>query len=156
MRVVVLHESPAADTVAEDFCRAAETFNRGLDIRLRFLEVGFELRRLPIPAAGPAPSPLLEEMLRGFCPSMVLALGGGPGLLECAATAAKAGTALCVLPGPDRSGVALARIGRILVLLAGTEPPPALEDVTVHILEDDQPPGAAIVNILVRSAREIR
>ena len=48
MRVVLLNESPGADDRAHDFTRAVRTFNQGLDIRLRFLDVGFEVRHLPV------------------------------------------------------------------------------------------------------------
>jgi hypothetical protein len=155
MRVVVLYESPAADSVAEEFCRAAETFNRGLDIRLRFLEVGFDLRRLAVPAGAEPPAAAFEKLVDEFRPGAALALGDGPDLLECATVAARAGVSLCVLGAESRTGAALARLSRILILSGGVRVPGG-EQTSVHTIEDDRSPGEAMVAILVRSAKEIR
>jgi hypothetical protein len=158
MRVIILSESPGADGLAGDFVEAARAFNRGLDIRLRFLDVGFEIRSFSVPTTGPFRAEELDELLGSFHPGAVLVFGGGPRLLECAATAAKAGPPLAYLlnGGADRSALAIARLSGILVAAE----PGALEqtrtDAMTHTLEDGQPAGPALVDILVRSVRERR
>lgn len=158
MRVIVLSESPGADALAGEFVEAAREFNRGLDIRLRFLDVGFEIRSLSIPAAGEPPARSLDILLADFSPGAALILGRGPRLLECAAIVAKAGPPIAYLltGAAEPASLAIAELARILV----TADAQALEQTSsgalTHVLDDGQPAGPALVDILVRSVREKR
>jgi len=158
MRVIVLSESPAADGLAGEFVEAARNFNRGLDIRLRFLDVGFEIRSLSVPDEGEFPAAGLDRLLATFAPSAVLLLGNGPRLLECAAVAAKAGPRLAYfLNGDaDRSSLAIAELAGILVAREQGDLPRARPDAQTRELLEGRPAGPALVDILVRSVREKR
>lgn len=155
MRVLVLHESPGTDEIAAEFTFAAEEFNRGLDIRLRFLEVGFELRRLAVSPEDDGIAPQLEAVLRRFQPSVILVLGRGSRLLECVATAAKSGARIAFLLNsePDRTSTAIAHMSRILVTPPGgpaISHPPA---ESLHQLDSDSQRGKALVGVLVTAGR---
>ncbi|MHC4471777.1 MAG: hypothetical protein ACYTDY_12115 [Planctomycetota bacterium] len=158
MRVVVVTESPDADETTRQFLEAAEAYNRGLDIRLRFLDVGFELRTIAVRPGEPAPAVALEETLLTFRPGVVLVLGTSPRILECAAAAAKAHLPIAFLHdgGPEGSATAIARIAQILILGEECRPPAARPGALVRELPPDGAPGAALVDILVRSVRERR
>ncbi len=158
MRVVILHESPGADHLARDFAGAADSFNRGLDFRLRFLDVGFEYRLVPVPAEGEVPSVLLEGTLARFEPAAVLVLGGGLPLLECAALAARRRAPLAYFADgrDDRTARAIARLSRILL---AAHDAPAMAPDPAGVREDLSPsaaPGPTLVRLLVRSVREKR
>jgi hypothetical protein len=157
MRVVLLFESPGADRVSAQFTDAADEFNRGLDIRLRFLEVGFDVHSLPVPADSAAPAEELAGLLEEFRPGVVLALGSGTGLLECAAAAAKKDVPIAYLAdgAPDRAARAVARLSGILVATGEADPPAAAPGAMVENIRE-LPPGPELVRILVRSVRERR
>jgi hypothetical protein len=158
MRVIVLSESPAAEGLAGQFVEAARSFNRGLDIRLRFLDVGFEIRSLSVPREGELPEAGLDRLLATFSPNAALILGGGPRLLECAAVVAKAGPHIAYVldKKADRTALAIAELAGILV--AGEEGAltQTRSKAMTHVLLDGQPAGPALVDILVRSVREKR
>ncbi len=158
MRVIILSESPGADALAGDFVDAAREFNRGLDIRLRFLDVGFEIRGLSVPREREPPAAELDELLATFSPGAILILGGGPRLLECAAVAAKAGPSIAYLLNgeADRASLAIAQLAGILVAAEAETLQQCRSNALTHLLEDGQPAGAALVDILVRSVREKR
>lgn len=158
MRVVVLTESPGADEITRDFLEAAESFNRGLDIRLRFLDVGFELRTVATRPDEPPPAPLVEETISRFRPAVLLALGGDESVLECVAAAAKAEVPVAyLLPAEiDGPSAAIARIAEIVVFGEGEAPATARKDAVALRLPSGKVPGAALVDILVRSVRERR
>ena len=156
MRVAVLHESPGADPAAAEFRAAAETFNRGLDIRLRFLDVGFELRVFGVPEDDPETPARIEDGLRSFRPGIVLVLGRGVRLLECAAAVAKGHSPLAFLVDgeADRTTAALARLAEIVVL-PSTAPSPAVRpDARTFRIPDGTPAGTSLVDTLVRSVRD--
>jgi hypothetical protein len=158
MRVVVLHESPGADVLVREFRESAEVFNRGLDIRLRFLDVGFEVRDLPVPPEGAAPAEETRELLRRFDPGVALVLGTGLPLLECAAVAAKSRVPLALLTdgAEDRSSGALARLATILATRGEPGELPAGPDAVVHPIGPGEAPGPALVDLLVRTVKERR
>ncbi len=88
--------APGGEARQAEVSRALAAWNRGLDIRLRFLNVGVEEAVL-VPAAGgdarPAPGAGLEEVegsIRRERPALVLLHGGGPLALAAAITATKA------------------------------------------------------------------
>ncbi|MCU0726429.1 MAG: hypothetical protein MUE73_11675 [Planctomycetes bacterium] len=153
MRVVILHESPGADDLARGFLEAAEAFNRGLDFRLRFLDVGFSFRTVPVSSSGDVPAVLLDGTLRRFEPAVVLVLGRGLALLECAAAAAKHAAPLAYFADKpaDRTSEALARFARILLSRPPFDGLPP--DATAEALPPGSPPGEALVKLLVRTVR---
>lgn len=159
MRVVVLHEEPGADPAARSFREAAESFNRGLDIRLRFLDVGFELRDVPVAADATAAAERLAATIRSFRPGRVLVLGSGPALLECAALAAKEQVPIAFLADgtEDRSAGAIARFADLLVVPEGAMPPavrPETRVVRLSATAEDAAPS--LVDLLLRNARHGR
>jgi hypothetical protein len=158
MRVIVLSESPGADGLAGEFVEAARDFNRGLDVRLRFLDVGFEIRSLSIPPEGEPPAADLDALLATFSPGAVLVLGGGPRLLECAAVAAKSGRPIAYLLNgeADRASLAIAHLATILVAAEAGALEQTRSDALSHLLQEGRPAGAALIDILVRSVREKR
>ena len=112
-----------------------------LKIRLRFLDVGFSLRDVPVAEADDFAAVTLSETAGAFRPGAVLALGRGPRLLECVSAAVKAGFPVVYLAPtePDRTATAVARIVPVLV--------------TPETL-DGRPVGPALVDTIVRSVRE--
>jgi len=152
MRVVILHESPAADEVAGSFARAAQEFNRGLDIRLRFLDVGFSLREVPVRDEDDFAAVTLSETTGAFRPGAVLALGTGPKLLECVGAAVKARLPVVYLmpETEERATAAIARIATVVVTPRAEDAPAGIETATL----DGRPVGPALVDIIVRSVRE--
>jgi hypothetical protein len=153
MRVVILHESPGADELARSFLAAAEAFNRGLDFRLRFLDVGFSFRTVPVSSSAEVPAVLLDGTLRRFEPGVVLILGRGIPLLECAAVAAKhqAPLAYYVDGGPDRTTTGLYRLARITLVRGPVDGLPP--DTVVEVLGSGVSPEDALVKLLVRTVR---
>jgi len=158
MRLIILSESPGADGLAGDFVDAARDFNRGLDIRLRFLDVGFEVRSLSVRREGEPPAAELDRLLATFSPGAILVLGGGARLLECAAVAAKAGPVIAYLLNgeADRTSLAIAELAGILVAAEAKILEQTHSNALTHLLSDGQPAGAALIDILVRSVREKR
>jgi hypothetical protein len=156
MRVIVLSDSPGADHLADQFVEATREFNRGLDIRLRFLDVGFELRSIPVTTAGPSPAPGLEEQLGTFRPGAVLLLGGSPRMLECAAVVAKAGPPIAFFTNgrADRASRAIAELSEILVQRTGESAAQGGSRSPTRMLPTDQATGPALVDLLVRIVRE--
>ncbi len=156
MRIVLLSESPEADSLAEGFVEAAEEFNRTLDIRLRFLDVGFTLRPFPVGGDDPAAPVRLEAMLRSFQPGVVLVLGRGPLLLECTAAAVKGGAPVAYLldGSPDRFAAAILHLASVVMIPGGMEPPSLRPGVARHTLPAPEADGPGLVDALVRSVRE--
>ena len=152
MRVVILHESPDADELRDDFVAAAEEFNRGLDIRLRFLDVGFTIRDVAVREPDDFAAVTFSETAGSFGPGSVLALGRGPRLLECVSAAVKAGLPVVYLAPkePDRTTAALARLVSVLVTTGPTGAYSGLDAVPL----DERPAGPALVDTIVRSVRE--
>jgi hypothetical protein len=152
MRVFILHESPDTDQAASEFAEAAETFNRGLDIRLRFLDVGFEMRRLEVPQHRERAPMELDLMLSRFQPEVVLVLGSGPRLLECVALAAKTPARIAYLYNgeSDRTGGAITRLAHVLAAAEDCPLPAGLPDVHTHYLNPGRPVAAALVEVLVK------
>lgn len=158
MRVVILHESPAADSLVREFVEAVQEFNRSLDFRLRFLDVGFTVRTVPVAPGGEVPAVLLDGTLRRFQPGVVLVLGGGLNLLECASLAAKHRTPLAYyLDGePERDTAAIARLARVLLSVLPREAVPLAPDAVFERVAGEVSPAASIVRLLVRSVRNER
>jgi len=152
MRVVILHESPGADHIRTSFVDAALEFNRGLDIRLRFLDVGFTMREVPVTEDDDFAAVTFSETKRSFVPGAVLALGRGPRLLECVSAAVKARLPVVYLvtEDSDPSALAAARIVSVLVTTGSPDAWPGIDPVPLH----DRPVGPALVDIIVRSVRE--
>jgi hypothetical protein len=152
MRVVILHESPGADELRTSFVDAAEAFNRGLDIRLRFLDVGFSLREVRVSDDDDFAAVTFSETQGAFVPGAVLALGGGPRILECVSAAVKARLPVVYLAPaePDASARATARIATVLVTSGPADAWPGIDTVAL----DGRPVGPALVDTIVRSVRE--
>jgi hypothetical protein len=155
MRVVVLHESPGADDLAGEIGEAAAAFNRGLDIRLRFLDVGFEIHTVPVPDDAATPLAPLSEAIEKFRPGAVLVLGRGRRLLECAAAAAKSGPPLVYLVNGerDRTVSALTHLAEVFVVPAGEE---AGGGDRAQRLPEGEAPGRGLIEIMLRNVREKR
>jgi UDP-N-acetylglucosamine 2-epimerase len=89
--------APGGEEARRAVSGALEAWTRGLDIRLRFLNIGFEETVLVLAApAGPgepAAAALLqaEEAIARDAPAVVLLHGGGPAALAAAGSASKAG-----------------------------------------------------------------
>lgn len=156
MRVVIIHESPEADSAADEFASAAEDFNRDLDIRLRFLDVGFTLRRMPVASGDDYAAVTLSETVGSFRPGAILALGGGARLLECVSVAVKAGLPVVFLVSEDadRTAAAMARIADLVVVPAAADLPATLVEGQNALHLDGRPTGRALVDIIVRSVKE--
>ena len=152
MRLVILHESPGADELRTSFVDAAEEFNRGLDIRLRFLDVGFSLREVGVTDGDDFAAVTFSETRGSFVPGAVLALGGGPRLLECVSAAVKAHLPVVYLAPEDAdpSARAAARIASVLVITGSPDEWPGIDAVSL----DGRPVGPALVDTIVRSVRE--
>jgi hypothetical protein len=155
MRVLILHESPEADEIAAAFESSAGDFNRGLDIRLRFLDVGFELRRVPVLRESVPALTTLEETLARFRPEVLLVLGRGPRLLECVAAVVKerARDAFLLNGEADRTSQAIARVSDLVVLPEQGPQLPGLPEDRTHTYPPRKPPGRALVDVLVRFGR---
>lgn len=158
MRVIVLYETPGSAGLQEEFEVAAMGFNRSLDIRLRFLDVGFELRSLAVAEDAAAPGAELADLIGSFRPGVVLALGGGHLLLECAATAVKEGVPIAFLlnGAARRPARAIAQLAEILVVSDPAGPEHIRTGALTHVVEPNRPLGTALVDILIRSVRERR
>jgi hypothetical protein len=88
MKVLRVHAPGTPQGLADQVGRAVTDFNRGLDIRLRFLSIGVEETVLAVAdAAGAAES--VDAAIRERTPEVVVLFGGGPAALAAAACAVR-------------------------------------------------------------------
>ena len=111
MRLLTI-EAPGGGEERRAVSVALGEWTRGLDIRLRFLNIGFEESVLVLdapPGPGePAASALLaaERALERERPAVVILHGGGPAALAAAVSAAKSGVPLVRTGAGRRDGPA--------------------------------------------------
>jgi hypothetical protein len=104
--------APGGDEARRSVSVALDAWTRGLDIRLRFLNIGIEETVLVLPApVGPGePSAtalrMAEEAIDRAEPAVVLLHGGGPAALAAAVSAAKAGVPVVRTGAGGRAGLA--------------------------------------------------
>ena len=158
MRILVLAAPGEAEARAA-VSAAVGAWNRGLDIRLRFLDIGLEeiLLELPDPAGDPGAGLLVvEEAILRAGPAGALLHGRGPAALAAAVSLAKAGvplvrTAAGLRDGPfadaDRAADRLSA-----VRLAPT--PAALAALSAEGLEAEPFAADAAVKAVIRLRRE--
>lgn len=109
MRLVTF-VAPGGGEARRAVSEAVAAWNRGLDIRLRFLNLAVEEAVVEVPApAGdgqPADGALAasEDAIRRESPAVVLLHGGGPAALAAALSAAKAGIPLVRTGAGRREG----------------------------------------------------
>jgi alkyl hydroperoxide reductase subunit AhpF len=119
MKVLRVHAPGTPSAVADAVGRAAVEFNRGLDIRLRFLSIGIEETVLVVEdAAGAAES--VSAAVNERAPDAVVLFGDGAAALAAATTAARARTALVRVGAGRRDGAdgdAARAIDRLAALL---------------------------------------
>jgi UDP-N-acetylglucosamine 2-epimerase len=154
--------APGGGAAREAVSAALSAWTRGLDIRLRFLNIGIEETVLELDgAAGPgepaaAALASVERALRRAAPAAVLLHGRGPAALAAAVSAAKAGVPVVRTgagardgPGADEDRAA-DRLGAVL-LAAG---PAALEALRAEGLAAEPFTPDAAVRAVVRIQRE--
>ncbi|HEU4394352.1 MAG TPA: UDP-N-acetylglucosamine 2-epimerase [Planctomycetota bacterium] len=102
--------APGGEEARRAVSVALGAWTRGLDIRLRFLNIGFEERVVVLEATKgpgePAAAALLasERAIDREKPAVVLLHGGGPAALAAAVSAAKAGVPVVRTAAGDRRG----------------------------------------------------
>jgi len=89
MKLLRVHAPGTPDGLAERVGRAVVEFNRGLDIRLRFLSIGIEETVVDVASAAGA-ADAVAAALRERAPDLVVVFGDGPAALAAAACAARA------------------------------------------------------------------
>jgi hypothetical protein len=164
MKVLRVHAPGAPRALAEQVGRAVADFNRGLDIRLRFLSIGIDESVLELGAEGAADALAAATQRR---PDAVVVLGGGAEAVAAATSAAAAGIAVVRVgagrrAGPDPDAArAVDRLAAVL-LVHDAECARALqaEGVTglvVDVGPEDGPSAAArIVEAVSRARRAAR
>lgn len=101
---------PGSGAARDSVSGALAEWNRGLDIRLRFLNIGIEEARLDLAPAedpGEAAAAALERVESHILrerPVLVVLHGGGPAALSTAVSAAKAGVPLLRTASGIRGG----------------------------------------------------
>ena len=96
--------TPGADpALAEQLRDAIQAFNRGLDIRLRFLSIFLEDEELRLEDAESA-AERTAEALDAARPSVVIVHGDGPAALAAATIAARGDAVLAHLGAGERGG----------------------------------------------------
>jgi UDP-N-acetylglucosamine 2-epimerase len=120
--------------------RAVVEFNRGLDIRLRFLSIGIEETVLDVTSAAAAADGVAAA-LRGSAPDLVVVFGDGPAALAAAACAARA-QAVVVRAGAGRREGLAADEARAIDRLAALH---LVHDATgAKVLEEESVPGQRV------------
>ena len=163
MKVLRILAPGTPPRLADAVRRAVVEFNRGLDIRLRFLSIGIEETVIEA-ADSAAASDAVTQAMRSTAPDVVVVLGEGAAALA-AATAAVRERATLVRVGAGRregsdadASRAIDRIASVL-LHAGPAAAAALdaEGLTAHRIDIGDPgdpaAGERIVRALARARR---
>jgi UDP-N-acetylglucosamine 2-epimerase len=100
MRVLRIHAPATPPALAESVGRAVREFNRGLDIRLRFLSIGIDETVLDVKDAAQAAEAVSAELSRS-APDVVILFGDGAAALAAASCAVRE-RALLVRAGAGR------------------------------------------------------
>jgi hypothetical protein len=103
MKVLRVHAPGTPADLAEIVRRAVVEFNRGLDIRLRFLAIGVDETVLEVAdAAGAAES--VSAAIKQHAPDVVVVFGDGPAALAAATCAVREGAVLVRAGAGRRQG----------------------------------------------------
>ena len=162
MRILTV-VAPGGGEMRESVSLAVNAWTRGLDIRLRFLNIGLEETVLVLPSgrgpAEPAAAGLeaVEQAISRLRPGAVLLHGGGPAALAAAVTAAKAGvpvvrTGAGRRDGPD--GDAERAADRLATVRASADAA-ALAVLRDEGLDGTEGSPEEVVKALVRVVREM-
>jgi UDP-N-acetylglucosamine 2-epimerase (non-hydrolysing) len=121
MKVLRVHAPGTPAHVAQAVGRAVVEFNRGLDIRLRFLSIGIEETVVEVADAAAA-AEVVSKAAADRAPDAVVLLGDGPAALAAATSAVRARAALVRVgagrrEGPDADAArAVDRLASLLVV----------------------------------------
>jgi UDP-N-acetylglucosamine 2-epimerase len=100
MKVLRVHAPGVPGALAERVGRAVADFNRGLDIRLRFLSIGIDESVIAVEGPGAADAVTASMETR---PDVIVVLGDGAEAVAAATSASRAGIAV-VRVGAGRRG----------------------------------------------------
>jgi len=100
LRILCPGHDPAASSALRDGVAA---FNRGLDIRLRFLSIGIEDREITV-TDGTSAATQVENELDAFAPDAVVLLGHGAAAVSAATLSARRPMVLARLGSGVRDG----------------------------------------------------
>jgi len=163
MKVLRVHAPGTPTAVAAAVGRAAVEFNRGLDIRLRFLSIGIEETVLEVSdVAGAAES--VSAAMSERAPDAVVLFGDGAAALAAATCAVRGHTALVRVGAGRRDGAdadSARAIDRLAALLIVDGPAAAAaldaEEVAAPRVDvggfDDPAAGEKIVRAVSRARR---
>lgn len=118
MKVLRIHAPGTSRALAERVGSAVADFNRGLDIRLRFLSIGIDESVLDVPDAATADAAAAAEPR----PDALVLLGDGAAAVAAATCAARAGIAVVRVGAGRRSGAdpdaarAVDRLAAVLIV----------------------------------------
>ncbi len=162
MRVLRVHAPGTPPAVADAVGRAVVDFNRGLDIRLRFLSIGIEETVVEIgDAAGAAET--VSQAAGRLAPDAVVLFGDGPAALAAAAAAARSKAPLVRVGAGRRVGVdadAARAIDRLAALLvvdgAAAAAALAAENLAAPCVEVGGFADAAAADKIVRAVSRAR
>lgn len=164
MKVLRVHAPGAPRALTEQVGRAVADFNRGLDIRLRFLSIGIDESVLEIEAEGADAAIAAATDTR---PDVIVLLGDGAPAVAAATCASRAGIAVVRVgagrrAGPDPDAArAVDRLAAVL-LVHEAECARALKaegatGLVVDVGPEDGPSAAArIVEAVSRARRSAR
>jgi alkyl hydroperoxide reductase subunit AhpF len=163
MRVLRVHAPGTPRGLAERVGRAVVEFNRGLDIRLRFLSIGIEETVIDV-ESSPAAATAVAASLAECVPDVVVVFGDGPAALAAAVCAARGGAIVVRAGAGRREGPAADEARAIdrlaaLHLVHGAECAKVLDDEAVAGQRvdvgdaDDPASGERIVRALSRARR---
>jgi len=140
MRVLRIHAPGTPRGLADRVGRAVVDFNRGLDIRLRFLSIGIEETVIEAESAASAADGVAAA-LRGSNPDLVVVFGDGPAALAAAACAARAQT-IVVRAGAGRRDGPAADEARAIDRLSALH---LVHDAAgAKVLEEESVPGQRV------------
>jgi hypothetical protein len=121
MKVLRVHAPGTSTAVADAVGRAAVEFNRGLDIRLRFLSIGIEETVVEVKDAADA-AEAVAAAVSERAPDAVVLFGDGAAALAAATSAARGRTALVRVGAGRRVGAdadsarAIDRLAALLIV----------------------------------------
>jgi hypothetical protein len=164
MKVLRVHAPGAPSALAEQVGRAVADFNRGLDIRLRFLSIGIEESVLELD--GPSAADAMAAAA-GARPDVIVLMGGGPAAVAAVNAAASAGIAVVRVGAGRRDGGdpdaarAVDRLSAVLVVhdaaCARTLQTEGVTGLVVDVGGEDDPSSARrIVEAVSRARRAAR
>ena len=164
MKVLRVHAPGASRSLAERVGAAVADFNRGLDIRLRFLSIGIDESVIEVDGAGAADAVTAAMETR---PDVLVLLGGGAEAVAAATSASRAGIAVVRVGAGRRAGTdpdaarAIDRLAAVLIVHdAAAARALAAEGVTGLVVDvggqDDPSAAVRIVEAVSRARRSAR